>query len=95
MAFFIINVNGEIMSKKQKMIIRLKSKPKDFTFDEMETLLLSLGFRKSNKGRTSGSKVIFLGAANDIILHKPHPRNELKPYQVNHVLDVLKLEGKI
>ena len=33
--------------------------------------------------------------AHDIILHKPHPRNELKPYQVNHVLDVLVLEGKI
>ena len=83
------------MSKKQKLIERLKSKPSDFTFDELETLLLSLGFRKSYKGRTSGSKVIFFGEANDVIMHKPHSRNELKPYQVNHVLDILKLEGKI
>jgi hypothetical protein len=47
------------MSKKDKLIKRLKSKPRDFTFDEAEALLLTLGFRKSNKGKTSGSKVIF------------------------------------
>ena len=35
------------MSKKEKLKKRLLSKPRDFTFDEMETLLLSLGFEKS------------------------------------------------
>jgi len=81
------------MSKKLKLIERLKSKPKDFTFDEAETLLLSLGFQKSNKGKTSGSKVIFWGESYDVAIHKPHPRNILKAYQVNHILDVLRLEG--
>jgi len=32
------------MGKLEKLIERLKSSPKDFTFNEMETLLLALGF---------------------------------------------------
>lgn len=47
------------MGKTEKLIERLKSNPKDFTFDEMQTLLLSLGFELSNKGKTSGSRVNF------------------------------------
>ena len=45
------------MGKKEKLIARLKSNPKDFTFDEMKSLLEALGFSMSNKGRTSGSRV--------------------------------------
>jgi|GEM_PF-559040 len=44
------------MSKKAKLIKRIKTKPRDFTFDEAETLILSLGGKKSSKGKTSGSK---------------------------------------
>lgn len=47
------------MSKKDKLIQRLKSKPKDFTYDEVRTLLNYLGFGESNKGKTSGSAVKF------------------------------------
>ena len=47
------------MGKKEKLIERLKSKPKDFTFDEAETLLGYLSYHRSNKGKTSGSRVIF------------------------------------
>lgn len=35
------------MSKKQKLIDRLKSKPKDFTFSEAANLLSALGFSMS------------------------------------------------
>ena len=37
------------MGKKEKLIAKLKSNPKDFTFDEMKTLLEALGFVMSNK----------------------------------------------
>ena len=47
------------MGKKEKLIARLKSVPKDFTFDEMKNLLELLDFKMSNKGRTSGSRVQF------------------------------------
>ena len=46
------------MGQKEKLIKLLKSKPKDFTFEEAETLLSYLGYTRSNKGKTSGSRII-------------------------------------
>ena len=40
------------MSKKDKLIQRLKSKPKDFTYDELKTLLNYLEFVEHSKGTT-------------------------------------------
>ncbi len=84
------------MSKKDKLIEKLKSKPKDFTYDELKTLLNYLGFYEYNKGKTSGSRVKFLNA-NDvkIVLHKPHPSNILKPYQIKDAIEILEKGGLI
>lgn len=84
------------MSKKEKLLEKLKSKPKDFTYEELKVLLNYLGFIENNKGKTSGSRVVFLNA-NDvkIVLHKPHPRNILKPYQIKDVIEVLEKGGLI
>ena len=38
------------MGQKEKLIKRLKSKPKDFTFEEAETLLGYLSYQRSDKG---------------------------------------------
>ena len=72
------------MSKKEKLIERLKSKPKDFTYDEAKRLLNNFGFIEDNKGKTSGSRVVFKNRLNnkEIEIHKPHQNNILKPYQV-------------
>ena len=75
------------MSKKQKLIDKLISK--NITYNEMESLLVSLGFMKSNKGKTSGSSVRFQYGKIRIDLHKPHPRKELLDYQVNKVIKTL------
>ena len=84
------------MSKLEKQKERLKSKPKDFTYDEAKSLLNNLGFIEYNKGKTSGSKVRFIGTDNlKIDLHKPHPRNILKTYQINEIIRVLKEGGLI
>ena len=83
------------MGSKQKLIKRLKSKPRDFTFYEMESLLLSLGFAESNKGMTSGSRVLFQLGDLSIDLHKPHPQKELPKYQIIKILRVLEEEGLI
>ena len=84
------------MGKKEKLIKRLKSKPKDFTFDEAETLLGCLTYSRSNKGKTSGSRVMFTSKEHSsILLHKPHPNKELKGYQVQQLIDVLEQEGLI
>ncbi len=83
------------MGKLEKMIERLKSNPKDFTFEEMQTLLLALGFELSNKGKTSGSRVKFFKDGAFIILHKPHPRKELLSYQIKQIIETLSEEGLI
>ena len=85
------------MGKKEKLIERLKSKPKDFTFDEAETLLGYLSYHRSNKGKTSGSRVIFTSTEHktQILLHRPHPRKELLSDQVQQLMEALEQEGLI
>ena len=81
------------MGTKEKLIKRLKSNPKDFTFSDMKAALESLGFKMSAKGKTSGSRVKFQKNDIPIILHKPHPRKELLEYQVRQVLEILEKEN--
>ena len=84
------------MGQKEKLIERLRSKPRDFTFDEAETLLGYLSYRRSDKGRTSGSRVAFVSDDHaPILLHRPHPRKELLEYQIKQLLDTLEQEGLI
>ena len=83
------------MGQKEKLIQRLKSRPKDFTFQEAETLLGYLDYKRSNKGKTSGSRVVFESTEHaNILLHKPHPNNELKNYQIKQLITFLE-EDKI
>ena len=78
------------MSKKEKLIERLKSKPKDFTYDELKTLLNYLEFCENSKGKTSGSAVEFKDKfGRKIVLHKPHPSNIIKMYKINDIIDLL------
>lgn len=84
------------MGQKEKLIQKLKSRPKDFTFEEAETLLRYFTYDRSNKGRTSGSRVMFVSEQHaPILLHKPHPRKELLDYQVKQLIEVLEQEGLI
>ncbi len=84
------------MGQKEKLIQKLKSKPKDFTFDETETLLRYLDFVRFDKGKTSGPRVIFVSEEHgSIMLHKPHPQKEMKAYQVKQLLETLEQEGLI
>lgn len=85
------------MSKKDKLLKRLKSKPTDFTYDELRTLLNYLGFIENNKGKTSGSAVKYINSVynKEILLHKPHPGNLLKQYQIKLVINILEKIGVI
>ena len=82
------------MGQKEKLSARLKAKPKDFTFEDAETLLGYFNYYRSNKGKTSGSRVMFVSDEKaPILLHKPHPRKELLAYQVKQLLEKLEQEG--
>ncbi|MDO5484810.1 MAG: type II toxin-antitoxin system HicA family toxin, partial [Sarcina sp.] len=69
--------------------------PKDFTFDEAETLLGFFTYHRSNKGKTSGSRVMFISKEyqTKILLHKPHSRKELLEYQIKQLIETLEQEG--
>lgn len=84
------------MGTKEKLRDRFLKMPSDFTFDEMQRLLEGYGYEKSNKGKTSGSRLIFKnGAKRPIMLHKPHPGNIVKEYALKQVLEDLKEAGLI
>jgi len=84
------------MGQKEKLIARLRSHPHDFTFAEAERLLGLLGFERSNKGETSGSRVRFCSSAYGVLdMHRPHPGNVLKPYQVRQLIETLERKGLI
>lgn len=81
------------MSKKDKLIERLLKKPKDFTFDEMETLLSYLGYQLKQGGTGSGVKFIKDGSNEVINFHKPHPNRILKRYVLDQVIEKLRKDG--
>jgi hypothetical protein len=80
------------MSSHEKLFERFLKFPKDFTWDELKRLLGRYGYCRNNKGKTSGSRVRFEKDGSNICLdlHKPHPGNILKPYQMQDVLEFLK-----
>ena len=81
------------MSKKEKLLKKLQSNS-SFTINELDTLLVMLGYSKWNKGKTSGSAIIYKCTERaPIKLHTPHPGKELKAYQINQVINVLDKEG--
>lgn len=81
------------MSKKDKLIDRLLKKPKDFIFDEMESLLSYLGYELKKGGTGSGVKFI-KDETNEVInFHKPHPNGILKWYVLNQVIEKLRKDG--
>ena len=80
------------MSKFEKALIRLKSRPRDFTWAELQRIMAHFGYeevvgdgsrRKFNNSRTNVS----------ISLHQPHPRPEMKMYAIDIVIEHLKEEG--
>ena len=82
------------LGQKENLMERLKTRPKDFTFEEAEALLRCFSYSRPNKGRTSGSRGIFISDGHPpILLHRPHPRKELLEYQVKQLAEVLEQEG--
>jgi len=78
------------MTKQEKLLIRFNSRPKDFSYNELVRLLRGLGYKEL---QGSGSRVVFTNEEikHNIKLHKPHPGNILKKYQIDLIIQELKL----
>jgi hypothetical protein len=81
------------MSKKDKLVIKLLSKPKDFTFDEMVSLLSYFGYDLKQGGTGSSVKFIRKESNEVINFHKPHPNGVLKRYVLERVIEKLRKDG--
>jgi len=81
------------MSQKDKLIDRLLKKPKDFTFDEMVSLLSYLGYELKRGGTGSGVKFIKEDSNEVVNFHKPHPNGILKRYVLDQVIEKLRKDG--
>lgn len=86
-----------VMGTKEKLIERILSCPKDFTYDEAKRLFGIFGYKESNKGATSGSRVEFIGPDEEapFILHKPHPGSILKSYVIKGIIEHIKKNNLI
>ena len=84
------------MSRRNKLITRFKSRPRDFTWEELVRLLKALGYVEAKTGRTGGSRRSFVHPnAPAIALHRPHPDNTVKMYVIDELLRVLGEESLI
>ena len=83
------------MSRAAKLLQRFLRKPKDFSYAELTRLLNSYGYVEAARGRSGGSRVAFVNSdTRDVIrLHRPHPGNIMKTYQLELIEEHLKEKG--
>lgn len=80
------------MDQHEKLLQRLRSRPRDFRWEQLRTLLRGFGY-KEEKGAGSRRRFFNPNTGVTLSLHEPHPRKELKSYQVKAILDHLRQEG--
>ena len=82
------------MSKHEKALQRLLSKPADFTWSELKSLMETFNYQLKKTGG-SGRKFIHSTSSATLFMHEPHPSKVLKAYQVREAIRFLKQEGHI
>jgi len=82
------------MSRFEKALSRLKRRPKDFTWRELQVVMAHFGYEEV-KGSGSRRKFFNRKSQVAISLHEPHPKPTIKPYAIDIILDHFKDEGLI
>lgn len=72
------------VSKLQKILDWIINSSGTIIYSELSYVLSKFGYFEIKTGKTSGSLVTFYNKSKKLLirLHKPHPGNELKDYQV-------------
>ena len=83
------------MSTKEKLVERFKTPPRDFTFDELKTLMKHCGFSLQNSGKTSGSRVCFVKGSTLLKMHRPHPGDIVQMGTLKNIHAYLEANGLI
>lgn len=82
------------MSRFEKALLRLKSRPRDLTWREIQSVLFHFGYEEL-KGGGSRRKFVHSKTKVSISLHEPHPKPILKMYAIDLIINHLKEEGLI
>jgi len=77
------------VGRKEKLKAKLDTLPKNFTWDELVTLMRQYGFRLLNAKRGSGRRFYNEKLERIVIFHEPHPENTLKRYVLEEVKQLL------
>lgn len=84
------------MTKVNKLISKFLNKPKDLTYEELVQVMKFYGYVEIATGKTSGSRKKFKNKDDDIIMfHKPHPKNIIKSYIIDEIIEKLERNGLI
>lgn len=87
------------MAQIEALLAKLckKPTPSDFRFSDMRKIMAYFGYLESNKGATSGSRVKFYNPKTKaiLLLHKPHPGDQMVKSAVDSVVKFLKEHGHI
>ncbi len=81
------------MSKAEKILSRLLSYPKDFTWDELKIVMCQHNF-ELHTGSGSGRKFIH-ESGYPFCIHEPHPGNIMKKYALKFAVNALREVGEI
>lgn len=74
-----------------------KPTPADFRFSDLQKVMSHFNYSMSNKGATSGSRVRFYNpdTGGSLMLHKPHPGDQMPKAAVDAAVEFLKEYGHI
>jgi predicted RNA binding protein YcfA (HicA-like mRNA interferase family) len=73
------------MSKVKKALAKIRNNPRAVRFDDLERILLSLGFNKRQKG----SHVFYVLGNLRLSIPEPHPSKHVLPIYVKQFLALL------
>ena len=81
---------GDWVATLDKLLTRIKSRPKDFTTRELDALMQKCGCICGHGGRGSSLRFFHQGTGRILTFDGPHPENTLYPYQIKKVLAFLR-----
>ncbi|HBY96838.1 MAG: hypothetical protein M5U01_33585 [Ardenticatenaceae bacterium] len=74
------------MSKREKLLQKIRNNPRHVTFKELGQILTWYGFRRRQPGSGSSHSIYTLGR---YLISVPYKRPYVKAFYVKHLLDIL------
>ena len=84
------------MTRVERLAEQLMACPRTFRFDDAVRVMAWYGFALDEKGRTSGSRIRLYREQDGrtLIMHAPHPGNELRAAAVRNMVMFLREAGR-